>query len=261
MFSLFGVKINNLTLPEAVDKIEGFVNDGAKHLVVTANPEIIIEAKRNAIYLEALKSASLVVADGAGLLLASYLYQQRISKGRVTGVDLVDFLIKESGKRHFSVFLAGSTQSILNKTTHYFSSKYSQINIIGTYSFYSSEDIKNKNQDLTEEIQLTKILKEIKPDILLLAFGHPRQELWLYEHLAELPIKVGIGVGGAFDFISGKVRRAPAIVRRAYLEWLWRLLIQPWRIRRIIGAVILFPAAIISDLIRKKFHMEHNGSQ
>ncbi len=253
MFNLFGINISDLSVSEALGRVDSFVKINKPHIVVTANPEIFLEARLNPDYLAVLCKADLVLADGIGLVIASYLYGKPIRNGRVVGVDFVEQIIKESGQRGYSVFLAGSTQHILNKTTLNLQLKYKNINIVGNFG---AENCLPTTKDEFEIFSNNLILKlkEIKPDILLLALGHPLQEFWLYQNLKQTPVKVGIGVGGTFDFLSGQIKRAPAIIRCIGLEWFWRLLIQPWRIKRIIRAVIIFPMVIIYDLIKNVLH-------
>lgn len=251
MFSLFEVNINDLNLREALDKIHSLLKAGGKHLVVTANPEIMVRAACDPEYKKVLQSASLILADGIGIVMASYILGQPLKKGKLAGVDLIEGLIKRSVVDRFSIFIAGSTVDVLNKTTHNLRLKYGNINIVGQYSaIKTNKDFlfynKNKEeQELISQIQFTK------PDILLLAFGYPRQEIWLNKHLDNLPVKIGIGVGGSFDYLSGAIKRAPEIFRRLGFEWLWRLLIEPWRIKRIFKAVLVFPYLVMVEAFKK----------
>jgi N-acetylglucosaminyldiphosphoundecaprenol N-acetyl-beta-D-mannosaminyltransferase len=256
MFTLFGIKIADIDLDKTLAKIQDFLQDGRKHLVVTANPEIMVYAHNHLEYKKILQGADLVVPDGFGLVLASYLGLSPLAKGRVTGVELAENLIKNSTKGGYSIFLVGATKDILEKATLNFSSKYTKINIVGynSGSIFSVDDkfpLQNKeNDELLEEI------KNKKPDIILVAFGHPKQELWLKYYMSELPVKVGIGIGGALDYFAGKAIVPPKIVRSIGLEWLWRLIMEPKRAKRIFIAVVIFPVLVLGDLIKKLFHVE-----
>lgn len=248
-FNILGINIANLTKNEAAEAILQLIKSGQKHLVVTANPEIILAAKENPKYCQILQQASLVLADGFGLVLASYLLGAPLKKGRVTGVDLVWEIAKLSQNYGVSVFLAGSTQAILDKTTHNLASIYTNIKINGTYSALAND---KKETHLSSELDdLSKILNKTNTDVLLLALGHPKQETWINDNLQNLNIRLGIGVGGAFDMISNELKRSPVFLRHLGLEWLWRLFLQPTRAIRIYRAIVLFPILIIKLFLIK----------
>jgi N-acetylglucosaminyldiphosphoundecaprenol N-acetyl-beta-D-mannosaminyltransferase len=256
MFTLFGIKFADIGLNEALAKIKDFLQDGKKHLVVTANPEIMVYSHSHPEYKKILQNTDLVVADGVGLILASYFCFNPLIKGRVTGVELVENLVKSSVSGEYTIFLIGETDSVLEKATLNFSLKYTKINIVGFKSgpIFSKDDkfpLQNKdNNALLEEI------KNKKPDIILVAFGHPKQDLWLNYYMPQLPIKVGIGVGGALDYFAGKAIISPKVFRSLGLEWLWRLVLEPKRAKRILIAVVIFPILVLGDLIKKLFHVE-----
>lgn len=258
MFSLFGIKVANLSLAEATEAVLKLAESGGKHLVVTANPEIMVEAKRNQAYARVLAKASLVLPDGAGVVLASYFMGNPLSKGRVSGTDLVESILSKSGNKGLRLFIAGSTQAILDKTTHYFASKYTNIAPIGSYSAAANFKDISVIDHTQEGSELARRVNEFKPNILMLAFGHPRQELWLEENINKLEVNVGIGVGGSFEFISGTISRAPKLVRMLYLEWVWRLILQPWRLRRILTALVVFPAYVLNEWFKYMFHVEQS---
>lgn len=251
-FKLLDIPIADLSLEEAVDKIVGLIRLGGKHLVVTANPEIILEASRNPRYHAVIKNASLVLADGTGIIIASYVLGRPLYKGRVTGVDLVTRLAERSAIDNFSIFLAGSTKQVLDKTTHILVSMKANIKLAGSYS--ALEKVKGPDQlqgiNSQESANLVTKVNGSESDILLLAFGHPKQELWLAEQLNKLSVRVAIGIGGAFDIISGRIRKAPNLMRRFGLEWLWRLYLEPRRFKRIFNATVLFPLLVIRIFIK-----------
>lgn len=257
MFQLFGINLADVSLRGAADLIQASLRLPGQQLVVTANPEILVYARRHPSYRSLLQGASLVLPDGMGVLLASYLSAHPLRKGRVRGVDLVDILVRESGTKAYSVFFIGSASNdILQKATLNFINKYSKINIVGCESgprLGSNSDfpISDPNND-----KLLEIIREKKPDIILVGFGHPKQELWLSYYLPQLPVKVGIGVGGSFDYFAGVVSRAPRFMQSIGLEWLWRLLLEPWRIKRIFTALVIFPWLLLVDCFRRMFHME-----
>ncbi len=252
-FTLFGLSVSNLGFAGTLGRIIGFAKGDGHHLVITANPEIMVYAHNHPEYRQILQGASLVVADGIGLVMASYLSSSPLTNGRVVGIDLVKELVKNSGEKGYSVFLVGVDNEILQKATLNLSSSYSKINIVG----YKQGPIFAKNaqfplSDLKND-ELLVAINQAKPDILLVGFGHPKQELWLNYYLPQLPVKVGIGVGGSFDYLAGDIKRSPRVLQMIGLEWLWRLFSNPWlRLARIFTAVAVFPILFFVDKLWKK---------
>jgi N-acetylglucosaminyldiphosphoundecaprenol N-acetyl-beta-D-mannosaminyltransferase len=229
---ILGVKFDNLRLEEAAEKALKLSKDKTQHLAVTPNPEIILKARKSVKYKEILNSASLSVADGAGVIFASKAIKTPL-KERVTGVDLTEEICKK-GDKSTKIFLLGAGENIAKKTAKKLQKKYPQIKIAGHFQGDTSKK--------ETEIALEKINKS-NANILLVAFGAPKQEIWITENLKKIPaIKLAIGVGGTFDFISGKIKRAPKIIQKTHLEWLYRLIKEPRkRLKRIFNAVIVFP--------------------
>lgn len=236
---ILGVKIDNLTFQDAIKKAQLFLNNNGQNLMVTCNPEIVLHAQNDQSFKDALNSASICVADGFGLILASKFLKNPI-KERVVGVDFVGDFCEICDRENKSVYLLGGKEGVAKKTVEKLKKKYPNLKISG----WLDGEINFKD--------CHKSIKSANPDVLFVALGAPNQEKWIYENLKEIPsVKLAIGVGGAFDFISGNVKRAPKLMRRAGLEWFWRLIIQPWRIRRIFRAVIVFPVLFFISSIKK----------
>ena len=168
--------------------------------------------------------------DGSGIILASKVLGKPI-KRRITGVDFMENLCNEVSKRPITVGFLGGGPNVADKTAECLQNKYPGLKV-GLVS-----------QEWSSDLKLQKI------DILFVAFGSPKQEMWIAQHLASLPATVTIGVGGAFDFISGKVQRSPKILRRLGLEWLFRLTIQPWRIKRQLS-LLTFIILVLKEKIK-----------
>ena len=228
---LLGVKIDNVDMDEVLKKVEIFFTDGRQHHIVTPNPEIIILAQKDKEFEKILNGADLSLPDGIGTIWASKFFGEPL-KGRITGVDLTEkLLVPHNLKR---IFLLGGRKGAAEKISKKFS------NITGF------------SEKIDEAI---KLINELKPNILFVALGAPKQEKWIYYNMAKMPsVKVAIGVGGAFDFISGKTWRAPKFLRRMGLEWFWRLFLQPWRIKRIYNATIKFPYLILLSKLHTNSH-------
>ena len=211
---LLGVGFSDASMKEVLEFIvTGLQNQSEKYYIVTPNPELLVIASKDDNYRKVLNSAKLALPDGIGVIVAGKIMGKPL-KERIHGVDLVKSLCKEVSKQPITVGFLGAGPNIAELTAECLRKNYPGLKV-GLVSEEWSEELKNK-----------------KADILFVAFGSPKQEIWISENLERLPAKVVIGVGGAFDFISGKVRRAPLILRKIGLEWLFRLIIQPWRLKR-----------------------------
>ena len=211
---LLGVGFSDASMKEVLEFIvTGLQNQSEKYYIVTPNPELLVIASKDDNYRKVLNSAKLALPDGIGVIVAGKIMGKPL-KERIHGVDLVKSLCKEVSKQPITVGFLGAGPNIAELTAECLRKNYPGLKV-GLVSEEWTEELKNK-----------------KADILFVAFGSPKQEIWISENLERLPAKVVIGVGGAFDFISGKVRRAPLILRKTGLEWLFRLIIQPWRLKR-----------------------------
>ena len=229
---LLGVGVNNLKIKEVLEfMIKGLGKNEKKYYVVTPNPEILVIADGDLSYKKVLNGAKLALPDGIGVMMASKLLSVPL-KERIRGVDLVENLCREVSKQPITVGFLGAGPHVAELTAECLREKYPGLKINFTEEEWNFEK------------------KYPDTDILFVAFGSPKQEIWIAENLAKLPVKLAIGVGGAFDFISGKVRRAPVFVRNLGLEWLFRLMIQPWRIKRQLR-LIKFIYLVFKEKFRK----------
>ena len=219
---LFGVGITNANQEDILKYIlYSLKKKDKKYYVVTPNPEILVYANKNPHFKTILNNARLALCDGAGLLVAAKILGKSL-KTRTTGVDLMESLCKEIAKKPITVGFLGGRHQVAEKAAECLRKKYPGL----TITFVAEE----WNEDGFVQAQKGQGKKEI--DLLFVAYGFPKQEEWMSKHLDALPIRVAMGVGGAFDYISGNVSRAPESIRKIGLEWLFRLIMQPWRIRR-----------------------------
>lgn len=197
-----------------------------------------MEARRNRAFHDLLDNVDLTTPDGVGIIAAGRLLG-RPFKGRATGVALVSKLAEWCSVEGCSFFLLGAEPGVAEMAARKLQGRYPGLKIAGTYAGSPHE------RDLPEIITR---LHAAQPSVLLVAYGAPRQDLWIREHRSRFPlsIKVAMGVGGVFDYISGRVSLAPLPVRRLGLEWLYRLLMQPWRWRRILR-VFAFAVLVIVE--------------
>lgn len=248
-FSCFGLVIHGYSADEAVRRIDAGIAERGQVMVVTANPEILLAGRRNPKYWNVLRQADLRLADGFGLQLIGWLKGARPS--RIPGVDFAERLIDEAVARNWKVGLIGGAEGVAERAARELRRKHPNLAVHAEGGGSVSRDGTEDDSGAEALFRLT----EYAPDVLFVAFGHPRQESWIVKNLANLPsVKVAMGVGGTFDYWSGNVKRAPKFVQEAGLEWLYRVVAQPSRWRRIVDAVIVFPIVAIADILVKPDH-------
>lgn len=209
--------------------------------MATPNPEMLLEARKNDKFRSILQKTNLNIADGTGIIFAAIFLRAGRLPQRVTGTDLMIEICKLAQDK--KIFLLGGGPGVAEKTQKVLEEKYGT-NVVGTDGSAASPE---HDEDLRRKINAAS------PDILFVAFGAPKQEMWLDRNLPHLKtVKAAVGVGGAFDFISGKAKRAPRILRKLGLEWLYRLIRQPSRIGRIFNATVRFPLAVLKSAFTKK---------
>ena len=235
MLHVLGVKIDPVTKTQALAKIAVFLDEQRSHFITTPNPEIILFAHKHREYLEILNKADLALPDGFGLLLVSRL------KERVSGTDMVPEIVKLAREKHLKIALIGG----LDQTT--IEKAAVAMRRWGNEVVYASHGVPKEQWENKEfHDRIINELSAARPEIIFVALGHPKQEQWIDEHRNSLPtVRLFMGCGGALDFIAGTAKRAPIFMRRLGLEWLWRLVCEPKRIKRILNAVIVFPLTVL----------------
>lgn len=232
-----GVPVDPLTFEQATARAVELLSDGGRHLVVTPNPEMAVLADRDPSFRKILESADLALADGSGLLVAAWIENQRIPHV-ITGVVFTLMLASIAEQKKYSMYLLGGKEGIAERAAKGLRENFPELEIAGAESGGRIRWIDGTWQ---QDPDLIGRLVSAKPDILLVALGHGKQERWIRHHLDRLAgVKIAIGVGGTFDFLAGEVWRAPQMLRALHLEWLWRLLLQPWRLPRIFEATLVF---------------------
>ena len=225
---ILGVRVDDVTYDEAITLIEGWIDAarsgvGDAHVVTTPNPEFVIAARGDPAFRALLARAALNIPDGVGLLLAARLLGDRFRE-HVRGTDLVERLAHRAAARGDRWYLLGAAPGVARAAADRLVGRHPGLRIAG------AEPGSPRRED---DARVRALIAAAGPvDLLLVAYGAPAQEAWLDRNLAPLGIPVGIGVGGVFNYLSGRVPRAPRWVRRLELEWLHRLLTQPWRWRR-----------------------------
>lgn len=219
---ILGVRVHAVTYAQVIDIINDWIVETGPHQLATANPEFVMAAQHNPEFCKVLNQADLCVPDGVGLLWAARRLG-RVLPERVTGSDLVPLLARKSAEKGWRIYLLGAGPGVAERTSQILLSQNPSLRIAGVYSGSPSE---------VEAPALVERVRLAKPDILWVAYGAPAQDLWIARYGSELGVPVMIGVGGAFDHIAGVRKRAPGWIQRIHLEWLFRLITQPWRWRR-----------------------------
>lgn len=227
-YNILGVRVHDCDEEGAVQAIQTFLEEqpARLHQVCTVNPEFIMEARRNPTFRRLLNHVDLATPDGVGIILAGRLLGTPF-KGRATGVALVEKLATLSARKGYKHFLLGAKPGVAEEAARALSRKHPGVRIVGTYAGSP------KQEDFPD---IAARLQEAQPDVLMVAYGAPKQDLWIETHKAHFPrsVKVAIGVGGVLDYLSGHVPLAPKWLRKIGLEWLYRVIKQPWRWRRIL---------------------------
>jgi N-acetylglucosaminyldiphosphoundecaprenol N-acetyl-beta-D-mannosaminyltransferase len=233
--TILGVPIDNVTQAEALHRVAALLAAGGAHQVVTVNPEFVMEAQHNAAFRRVLHAADLATPDGFGLLLAARWYGTPF-RGRATGVALVNDLAALAAQQGYRLFLLGAAPGVAEEAAAMLQQRHPGLHIAGCFAGSPRPE---------HEPFLQQLIAAARPDILLVAYGHPAQDLWIARNQPVLRIPLAMGVGGVFDYLTGRVPLAPAWMRQLGLEWLYRLLHQPRRWRRIVVAVPLFSWAVL----------------
>lgn len=237
---ILGVPIDPVTSLQAVDTLRSMLLSQKQHHVMTPNSEMLVEAHRNPDFRSLLQRTALNLPDSAGLLFAASKTKQYLPE-RVTGVDTVTRLCStlREGER---VFLLGGGPGVAQKAAKHLHECNPHLMVVGTYGGSPSRE---------EADHIVSMINRVQPKLLLVAYGAPKQDLWIDEHLRHMPsVRVAMGIGGTLDFLAGTQKRAPVLLQALHLEWLWRLCVQPRRIGRIWRAVVIFPLLVAKEDVK-----------
>ena len=238
---VLGINLDRVDYESASKRVEGFLEAYDNNVIVTPNAEIIMTAQKNSELAKALNNADLCLPDGIGVVLASKILGKPLVE-RTTGYDFMIKILSMANERSLSVFLLGGKPGIAKKAAENVKKTYEDIKIAGVHHGYF--------QQSDEEEVITKI-NNSSPDILLVAMGAPRQELFMMKNIKKLKFRVAMGVGGSLDVLSGTVSRAPVFMQRTGLEWLYRLIAQPSRYKRM-GTLPVFLIEILAHRFSRK---------
>jgi len=275
--NILGVKIDRRSEDEIVRVVDHSLDKDEQKKIYTPNPEFIVEGKKNPKFVEVLNNADINIPDGIGLLWASkfltlpnrfedikkinvlYTYYQvlyslfsliispsfctQFIPARISGSDFFWTIVDMCNKKNKRIFLLGAAPGIAERVRDRLQKIYPKLQVAGTYA---------GSPDRSMDDDICHFINTGKPDVLFVAYGAPKQELWIDRNIEKLPsVKIAIGVGGTFDFVAGVAKRAPAIMRKFGLEWLFRLITMPSRVKRIYNATFKFVGIAVKEKIRR----------
>lgn len=262
------IRFDKVTLAQATEKALELAKSSHQSYIATPNPEMLLEARKNQEFAKVLNNSALNIPDGTGILWAAkyndivknnssgtikilkWLYSlitaffhpgyiRGVLKERVTGIDLMENICKHAPENNLKIYLLGAKEGTAEKVKEILKQKYSGIEIVGTFS---------GTPQVEAEKEIIAKVNDSKAKVLFVAYGAPKQELWIAGNLHKIPeVSLAIGVGGSFNFIAKIRKRAPKIMQKLGLEWLYRLLQEPSRAGRIKNAAIKFPIAVLKE--------------
>ncbi len=239
---MLGVRVDDVTEAEALDAAAQYIAVGSAHRVVTPNPEIVMAARRSARYRRILNESDLSLPDGIGLLMAAAIAGAPVRQ-HVRGTDFVLGLAERSARPGWRWFLLGAAPGVAAAAGERLAARFPGLVIAGAASGSPHPEA---------DVQTRALIAQAGPvDVLLVAFGAPRQEQWIARNQTAIGVPVQIGVGGVLNYLSGRVPRAPRWARKLELEWAHRLMTQPWRWRRQL-ALPVFACLAFSEALSRR---------
>ncbi len=237
---ILNVGFDDLDKDGAVERALELIRGHSGGWVVTPNPEIVLECRRNPQLAQAVREAALVIPDGIGVIYASRILGTPLRE-KIAGIDFACALMEKLARSSGSVYLFGAKPGVAEAAAKTLMQAYPGLRICGTHDGYFSDD----GPILTD-------IRESRPDLVLVCLGAPKQELWMREHAAVLDAGLMIGLGGSLDVFAGTAQRAPDGWQRLGLEWLYRLLKEPKRIRRMIRLPLILLYALCARVFGKR---------
>jgi N-acetylglucosaminyldiphosphoundecaprenol N-acetyl-beta-D-mannosaminyltransferase len=249
--AVMGLPLANVTAGEAVEQIENLIRSGGTHQVATANLDFWLNSLNDVHLHRIIAGCSLVLPDGMPLVWISRLLGKPL-KERVPGVDLVPQLAQLSAKKGYGIYLLGGRPGVAERATKQLQAMYPGVNIVGHHAPPLADLERMDHGDALDRIRAAK------PDILLVAFGNPKQEKWIRMHAKRSGVPVSIGIGGSMDMLVGDVHRAPVWMQRSGLEWLVRCIQEPARLlpryaRNCGGLILKLPLALMATLLQRPY--------
>ncbi|KRQ87443.1 putative N-acetylmannosaminyltransferase [Caloramator mitchellensis] len=233
-----GVDVCPLNMGQVLVEVDRIILEKEPSFIVAINPEKIMKAQEDSNLKELLNSAALQIADGVGVVIASILNGGRI-RSRVTGIDLMVNICKRAAEKGYGVYFLGAKPGVAETAVEVLKKRFKGLNVVGVRDGYYKD-----------EAEVIKDIIEKKPDILFVAMGSPKQEYWIRNNMEKLNVSLYMGIGGSLDVLSGNIKRAPKFMRSCGLEWLYRLIKEPWRYKRM-GVLPVFLYRVLKERFKK----------
>jgi N-acetylglucosaminyldiphosphoundecaprenol N-acetyl-beta-D-mannosaminyltransferase len=220
--TFLGVRVDNVTFAETLARMESFIAEGGPHQVCTVNPEFIMLARRDAQFRDVLARSDLNIPDG-GFLRWAALRKGRRLREQVTGSDGLPLFAEIAARKGYRVFFLGAAEGVAERAGRILCERFPGLQVVGAYA---------GSPAAADEEAIVARVRAAQPDALFVAYGAPQQDTWIARNAQQLHVPLMMGIGGTLDYIVGIAPRAPRWIRRLGLEWLYRLVRQPWRWRR-----------------------------
>lgn len=233
-------EIDNLTMQEALEEIDRLIKEKKSAYVVTPNVDHIVQLETNKELQNVYANASLILTDGKPLLWIAKWYGTPI-KEKISGSDLFPLLCKMAAEKGYRMFFLGAAEGVAAKAAENLKKKFNGLQVVGTYSPPFGFE-----KDYNEMEKIKELIKDAKPEILVVGLGCPKQERFMYHHSKEIGVSVSLGLGASFDFEAGNIKRAPKWMADHGLEWLFRITQDPKRMakRYLVDDLKIFELAI-----------------
>lgn len=234
---IYGINIHNISLDEATKKAEEYLEGDTLKTICTPNTEILMAAKNNPRLKNIINEADLIIPDGIGLIYASRIKKKPL-KERVTGFDLSIKLLEIGDQKGYSIYLLGGKDGVAKAAGKNIKMKYPNLKLAGSHNGYFS---------LEEEVRIIDEINTKNPDIIFVGLGFPKQDIWINKNKDRINARLIIGNGGVLDILAGNAKRAPKIFQDLGLEWFYRLIQNPSRIKR----QLVLPKFILEIIFKK----------
>lgn len=234
--SIYGIPFSKMGMEDTVQYLTKRIEAGEQTHVITANPIMVMAALENPAYKNMMKKADIIVPDGVGVVWAAQKCGDPVAE-RIAGIELMENLMKQGEPRRWKAYLLGTTQEIIDAAAEKLQLQFPQVKIVGARNGFFGAD---------EDLEVVEAIRQQQPQLLFVARGADTQEPWIVKYREQLGVPLIMGVGGSFDVISGKLKRAPVFVQKMKLEWLFRLLQEPKRFGRML-ALPKFVVKVLRD--------------
>jgi len=238
---ILGCPLDNLTIDETLRIIDEMIASGKPHQHVVVNVAKLLQIRSDPELKRIVSSCDIINVDGMPIIWASRLFRKRL-KERVAGIDLMQKLIAEAMKKGYKLYFLGAEEDVVRNVVEKYKKVHPDIQIVGYRNGYWNVD---------EEREVVNAIRDSKPDILFVAISSPKKEIFLEKYLDEIGVPFVMGVGGSYDIIAGKIKRAPLWAQKSGFEWLFRLVQEPRRMwkRYLIGNTI-FVCVVVKELMK-----------